>query len=167
MCVANYKVFTNIRIHTFCIFFYCIKLLYKIWVCITSNTHGVKYIYIRKVQFPFYSHNLSMTQLQHENTTSWFLRQPYFQAKGNGISNVFFFDGSSGVPVMPETVLVSVPCYVLIFLTFFKIRWYPFIPVTLYITCLGKNKKHILEQESENWKRYSVHTHKTDTKWWL
>ena len=44
---------------------------------------------------------------RHENSASWFLRQPYFEAKGNLISSVFFFDGSSGVPAVPATILMS------------------------------------------------------------
>jgi hypothetical protein len=42
-----------------------------------------------------------------ENSALWFFRQPLFEAKGNVISNIFFFGGSSGVPVMPATILIS------------------------------------------------------------
>ena len=36
--------------------------------------------------------------LRHEKIASWFLRQPYFDTKRNVNSNVYFFDGSSGIP---------------------------------------------------------------------
>ena len=42
-----------------------------------------------------------------ENSASCFLRQPHFEARGNLIFNVFFFDGYSGVLVRPATILMS------------------------------------------------------------
>ena len=46
-------------------------------------------------------------QNRHENSASWFLRQPHFEGKGNGNSIVFFIDSSSDMPLMPATILMS------------------------------------------------------------
>ena len=43
--------------------------------------------------------------------------QPHFEKKETVISNIFFFDGSSGVPLMPANIHVSVGKEVIIRLT--------------------------------------------------